>query len=319
MPASRIRVRGRKLADEIASSLERQESFDAFEQRMLEKMGVGPMESDTGGAALERIEASLETAARSAWEDGKREAFTARARRKRRGGRLAGVVLLLCLQAMSARAQCAGDCDGDGSVFVSEVVTAVTIALGHRGVFNCAAADRDSSGQVGVDELIACVLRVLHGCSGTPPTLPPAPTRTATLTGPRPTARPATRTPTIEPLARLLGTWTFAHASAAGGTIYNRYQFQQIDTAIDGRRRVVGVDLDDQRAVRVVTDRTTGLEPFVMSDSDPNPQFCDLFIFRQAQADVLRGTHQLVQGVPPMGCSLQIVSPETPMTATRQP
>ncbi|HSP98536.1 MAG TPA: hypothetical protein VL049_15035, partial [Candidatus Dormibacteraeota bacterium] len=59
---------------------------------------------------------------------------------------------------------CAGDCGGDGSVAISELVTAVGIALGSAPVTACAAADRDGDGTVAINELIAAVAAALNGC-----------------------------------------------------------------------------------------------------------------------------------------------------------
>jgi len=48
-----------------------------------------------------------------------------------------------------------GDCDGDGTVTVDELVRAVGIALDAQPLSSCASADRDSDGTVRIDELIA--------------------------------------------------------------------------------------------------------------------------------------------------------------------
>jgi hypothetical protein len=50
-----------------------------------------------------------------------------------------------------------GDCDGDGSVSVAELVSAVAIALDARPLSDCTAADRDGDGAVHIDELIAAL------------------------------------------------------------------------------------------------------------------------------------------------------------------
>jgi parallel beta-helix repeat protein len=51
----------------------------------------------------------------------------------------------------------AGDCDGDRAVAVSEVVTAVLIALGRRPLVDCAAADLDGDEAATIDELVRAV------------------------------------------------------------------------------------------------------------------------------------------------------------------
>jgi len=59
---------------------------------------------------------------------------------------------------------CAGDCDGQGSVTVEELVTAVNIALGNLQVYRCPLSDVDSNNTVLVDELISAVNNALYGC-----------------------------------------------------------------------------------------------------------------------------------------------------------
>ncbi len=59
---------------------------------------------------------------------------------------------------------CPGDCDGDGTVSISELVRAVNIALGSAAVETCLAADTNSDGQVSINELIQGVNAALDGC-----------------------------------------------------------------------------------------------------------------------------------------------------------
>ena len=68
------------------------------------------------------------------------------------------------LAAVQAGPGCAADCDGDGVVTVSELVTAVGIGLGVRPVEACPPADVDSSGTVEVGELVQAVREALEGC-----------------------------------------------------------------------------------------------------------------------------------------------------------
>jgi pseudomonalisin len=63
-----------------------------------------------------------------------------------------------------AAAACPGDCDGNGTVTVDEILTAVNIALGTQAVSPCEAADTNSDGMVTVDELLQAVNRALNGC-----------------------------------------------------------------------------------------------------------------------------------------------------------
>ncbi len=60
---------------------------------------------------------------------------------------------------------CAGDCDGNGTVSIAELIRAVNIALGTADLSTCTAADRDGSGTVQINELIAAVNSALLGCS----------------------------------------------------------------------------------------------------------------------------------------------------------
>lgn len=60
---------------------------------------------------------------------------------------------------------CIGDCDGDGSVTVDEILKMVNIALGSP-VEECPAGDRDGDGAITVDEILAAVANALRGCPG---------------------------------------------------------------------------------------------------------------------------------------------------------
>ncbi len=64
-----------------------------------------------------------------------------------------------------AAAVCVGDCDGDGTVTVNEVIAMVDIALGTAPVSSCVAGDADGSGTITVDEIVAAVNNALGGCS----------------------------------------------------------------------------------------------------------------------------------------------------------
>lgn len=59
---------------------------------------------------------------------------------------------------------CAGDCNGDRTVAVDEIVTAVAVALGQAPVAACLAADPNGDGAVTVDEVIRAVTAALEGC-----------------------------------------------------------------------------------------------------------------------------------------------------------
>lgn len=97
---------------------------------------------------------------------------------------------------------CVGDCNGDGTVTISELITGVNIALGSAVVGACAAVDRNRDGGASIDELIAAVTNALGGCPALPATatatatasLPP--TATITATPPATASETATVTPT---------------------------------------------------------------------------------------------------------------------------
>ncbi len=59
---------------------------------------------------------------------------------------------------------CAGDCNGDGTVGINEIIVAVNIALGSTPIANCSAVDTNGDGDVGVNELIQAVNSSLNGC-----------------------------------------------------------------------------------------------------------------------------------------------------------
>jgi cysteine-rich repeat protein len=87
-----------------------------------------------------------------------------------------GLAALLCMSA-GARAQCVGDCNGDGQVLVNEMVIGVNIALGVAEASACPSFDVNGDGSVGINELITGVNNLLNGCTGgTPgPTVTPTP------------------------------------------------------------------------------------------------------------------------------------------------
>jgi len=59
---------------------------------------------------------------------------------------------------------CAGDCDGNATVLVNELVVGVRIALGELAADACGAVDRDGDGSVSIAELIGAVGALLNGC-----------------------------------------------------------------------------------------------------------------------------------------------------------
>jgi hypothetical protein len=63
---------------------------------------------------------------------------------------------------------CTGDCNGDRSVAIDELLTMVNIALGTDPVLLCAWGDANHDTQITIDELLAAVNSALNGCPLTP-------------------------------------------------------------------------------------------------------------------------------------------------------
>ena len=83
----------------------------------------------------------------------------------------------VCRQGRCTRARrtrCPGDCDGDVSVHVAELVTGVGIVLGARPVAACENLDQDGDGDARVDEMITAVRAALGGCAAALPASPGA-------------------------------------------------------------------------------------------------------------------------------------------------
>jgi hypothetical protein len=60
---------------------------------------------------------------------------------------------------------CLGDCSGNGTVTVDELVTMVRIALGFVDPSTCVAGDSDGNHIIAVNELVGAVARALNACS----------------------------------------------------------------------------------------------------------------------------------------------------------
>jgi hypothetical protein len=116
-------------------------------------------------------------------------------------------LLMLALAAGTAGAQCCGDCNGDGSVTINDLITAVNNALDGCGAAPCC-GDCGGDGQVTINDLISAVNNALGGCTAATPTAGTPATRTRT---PRPTRKP-TNTPrptaTITPVPRCAARFT---------------------------------------------------------------------------------------------------------------
>jgi len=83
-------------------------------------------------------------------------------------------LVLLALPLPAGAAECA-DCNRDGVVTISELITGISIALGGAELSACVAIDRNSDGGVTIDEVIGAIANALYGC-------PTASTPTATVT-----------------------------------------------------------------------------------------------------------------------------------------
>ena len=110
------------------------------------------------------------------------------------------VLLALVLSAAlaaPAQAVCVGDCSGDDTVAINELIVGVGIALGSEAVAACPALDANHDGIVAISELVSGVDNALDGCmsvgtpTGSPSTATPPPTATASPT--------VTPTPAIGP------------------------------------------------------------------------------------------------------------------------
>lgn len=78
------------------------------------------------------------------------------------------LALSLALSAQVANAACGGDCDADGRVAVTELVTGVNIAQEARPLAACPTLDRNADSLVSIDELTAAVGNALGGCPPEP-------------------------------------------------------------------------------------------------------------------------------------------------------
>jgi hypothetical protein len=68
------------------------------------------------------------------------------------------------LVAAFAALACPGDCNGDGSVTIDELLIGVNLALSEAAPKACPAFDANLDGLITVDELIEATSRALNGC-----------------------------------------------------------------------------------------------------------------------------------------------------------
>ena len=81
----------------------------------------------------------------------------------RRGALGVGLLVLLCGSAQAGQV-CVGDCNGDQSVAINELILGVNIALNVVATTQCPQLDVNADGRVAINELIAAVTRALQGC-----------------------------------------------------------------------------------------------------------------------------------------------------------
>jgi len=74
---------------------------------------------------------------------------------------------LIALASGPAAAQCGGDCNGDGTVLINELITGVNIALETEAVSTCESFDTSGNGGVEINELVGAVAFALNGCPAT--------------------------------------------------------------------------------------------------------------------------------------------------------
>jgi hypothetical protein len=65
---------------------------------------------------------------------------------------------------VSSATDCVGDCNRDGMVTVTELITLVNIALGNADVSACPAGDANGDRMITVAEIVAAVVDALNGC-----------------------------------------------------------------------------------------------------------------------------------------------------------
>lgn len=132
---------------------------------------------------------------------------------RRRCGRLPELtywvvaILVFLFADISVAQQCAGDCDGDNAVSISELITGVGIALGQLEPSACRALDTNADDSVAIDELIAAVIRALNNCMEPAATATPDATDTP-ADGSTPTRTPAADVPTSTHTTRITPTPT---------------------------------------------------------------------------------------------------------------
>lgn len=77
---------------------------------------------------------------------------------------VSGSLSIAAPRTVPERPACAGDCDGDGEVYVTEITKVVLIMTGNVPLSQCLAADVDGDGEVYVTEVTKAVVNLGAGC-----------------------------------------------------------------------------------------------------------------------------------------------------------
>lgn len=112
--------------------------------------------------------------------------------RKFLGMNMAAIAALLLSSGAGAQV-CTGNCNGDATVAINELITCVSISLGATPLLNCEACDADHDESVAINELILSVGNSLTSCANASPTATPGtPGTPATPATPSTPSTPAT-------------------------------------------------------------------------------------------------------------------------------
>lgn len=71
----------------------------------------------------------------------------------------------MAVTAVAVPQLCDGDCNGDGTVSVDELIRSVSLGLGEMPLWQCRAADVNDDGRLTVDEILTATQRALRGCA----------------------------------------------------------------------------------------------------------------------------------------------------------
>src|ERR1051325_8317982 len=108
------------------------------------------------------------------------------------------IVFLACAlgRGVAMGVSCPGDCSGDATVSIGEIVRTVAIGLGEAELRSCPNADANKDEEVDIEDAILAVRSSLQGCAPSPTVVVDTATPTVTLTAPA-TPRTDTATPTL--------------------------------------------------------------------------------------------------------------------------